>query len=288
MKVLLIGRTGQVGSEIHALLHARGIDHYATSRNELDLTALSTIQETMIQHTPDVVINASAYTAVDKAEEEIELAQTINHHAVKEMALFCEAKAIPFIHLSTDYVFDGKAKTPYKEDDPVNPLGVYGNSKYAGEEAIRALCSQHIILRISWVFGQNGHNFVKTMARLFREKDAVNVVDDQIGCPTPACDVAQLVLVMLGRLQDEPWGTYHYCGTPSVSWYGFAKKIREVMTGPLALKALNSITTEEYPTPAKRPAYSILNTEKMLETFGFAPLDWRLALRNVLELDDNE
>lgn len=288
MKILITGAQGQVGSELVKTVDASNFDVLAATRNELDITQ-SKIVETYIQlHKPDIVINAAAYTAVDKAEKESVLAETINHHGTENLAISCAKHNIPLFHISTDYIFDGSKSEPYLEDDNSLPLGVYGESKWLGEQAIRQHIQNFIILRVAWVFGTTGNNFVKTMLRLGKEKDEINVVADQYGGPSPANDISQTLVSLAKRYQQDkklPWGTYHYCGTPKTSWYEFATEIFKQANemGLISKKIqVSPITTIQYPTPAKRPANSMLNCSKLKDTFGIDMPDWRESLKQIL------
>ncbi|MCW8987444.1 MAG: dTDP-4-dehydrorhamnose reductase, partial [Gammaproteobacteria bacterium] len=274
MKLLITGAQGQVGAELVRIASQHDHDVIAASRSELDVTNKKNVIECITQHHPDIVINAAAYTAVDKAEEEIDTAYAINHTGAENLALACTELNIPLFHISTDYVFDGSKTTSYSEDDDISPLGVYGKSKWAGEESIRKQMDQFIILRVAWVFGAQGNNFVKTMLRLGRERDELGIVADQFGGPTPAVAIAGTLIYLAELYQKEntlKWGTYHYCGTSKTSWYEFAKEIfhQAHNTGLLNKEPnINSITTSEYPTPAKRPINSMLDCTRINNTFG--------------------
>lgn len=288
MKILITGAQGQVGSELVKTADASNFDVLAAARNQLDITQSNKVETYIQLHKPDIVINAAAYTAVDKAEKESILAETINHHGTENLAISCAKHNIPLFHISTDYVFDGSKLEPYLEDDNSLPLGVYGESKYQGEQAIRQHIQNYIILRVAWVFGATGNNFVKTMFRLGKEKDEINVVADQYGGPSPANDISQTLVSLAKRYQRDkklPWGTYHYCGTPKTSWYEFATEIFKQANemGLISKKIqVNPITTIQYPTPAKRPANSMLNCSKLKDTFGIDMPDWRESLKQVL------
>lgn len=297
MKILIFGANGQVGHELRSALKLGLQSSHSqfqiifSNRSTVDLAHTSSILDFLTQATPDVIVNASAYTAVDKAESEVNLAYLINEAAVKEMALFCKMNKSSLIHISTDYVFDGNREGAYVESDAVGPSGVYGSSKLAGENAIRDILDEHIILRTSWVFGVNGTNFVKTMLRLGKEKDDLGVVADQYGAPTSARAIAKTIAGIVDRITNKPesnqvWGTYHYSGFPFVSWAEFAKEIfeqaadRELMSAP---PTVNDIGTADYPTPAARPANSRLDCSKLKRTFGIEPDDWKSSLGLVLD-----
>lgn len=234
-----------------------------------------------------IVINAAAYTAVDKAEDEPELAYAVNTKGIENLAIACQKYNLPLIHLSTDYVFSGDSKQPYREDDLPNPLGVYGKSKLAGDQALINTWSKHIILRISWVFGKYGNNFVKTILKLAQERETLNIVGDQFGCPTPAADIARVLLILVGKIYSGKaiWGIYNYCGYPAVTWYDFAEKILEFAQGKylLKLQKMNKINTEQYPTKAKRPANSELLVEKIIRDYGIERSEWIEYLENIVK-----
>lgn len=287
MKIVLLGAKGQVGSEVAQLAKAQKLQLLAFDRDDFDVTDLAKTYQTLIEQCPDIVINCTAYTAVDKAQAECELAFHINRDAVAAMAKACTSLQIPLLHLSTDYVFNGKASQPYHENDPAAPLGVYGLSKWEGEERIRALHKQHIIIRTSWVFGVHGNNFVKTILRLAGEREQLKIVADQTGCPTAARDIAAMLLhiahiVIKGQ---TTWGTYHFCGQPSVTWHEFANTIVEYAAPimPICAKEIVPITTQQYPTPAQRPQYSVLNTDKIKNIFSLQIPDWRVELKHIIE-----
>lgn len=267
-KVLVTGAKGQVGSEIVKAVPA-GFTVIGLGSNDLDITNQQQVITAIAQHKPDLIINAAAYTAVDKAETDVETAYAVNEKAVALLAQAAHEADIPLFHISTDYVFDGQATTPYKETDPVNPQSVYGASKLAGEQALERINAKHIILRTSWVFGATGNNFVKTMLRLAKERDEISVVADQYGCPTSARSIAEVLWKLAEKYTQEnslPWGIYHFSNGPACTWYEFACEIFEqaVKAGVLAKKPIvNAISTAEYPTPAERPAWSVLDCGKI-------------------------
>ncbi len=295
MKILLTGANGQVGDALCRVLPAMGTVQ-ATTRDgrlpghvipchALDLGVAGAVADVVQAIAPDVVVNAAAYTAVDKAESEPDLAMRINADAVAELAQACAERDIPLLHYSTDYVFDGTATQPYRPDDPTAPLGVYGRSKLAGEQAIRTSGARHLILRTAWVYGLHGHNFLNTMLRLGAERDELRVVDDQIGCPTPAWLIAEVTAQIL-RQGIGNGGTQHLVSAGQTSWHGFAQAIMEraVATGRLAnAPQVHPIPTSAYPTPARRPAWSVLNTGGLQDTYAVALLDWRSALQTTLQ-----
>ncbi|MGB1033575.1 MAG: dTDP-4-dehydrorhamnose reductase [Primorskyibacter sp.] len=276
--ILVFGRTGQVATE----LARRAGGATFLGRDVADLTDPDACAAAIHAHRPRVVINAAAWTAVDKAEDEEATAQVVNGDAPAAMARACAALDIPFLHISTDYVFDGSGTVPWSEDDLVAPLGAYGRTKLAGEQGVRAAGGRHVILRTSWVFSAHGANFVKTMLRLSETRDALNIVEDQIGGPTPAADIAATLLAMAEAMQngsDLGWGTYHYGGAPAASWADFA---REIFAGANREVAVTGIPSSAFPTPAARPLNSRMAGAKLQRDFGIAPPDWRAGLRDVL------
>lgn len=278
MTLLVFGQTGQVATE----LARRAPDALYLGRAAADLADPEACAAAIAAHRPTGVINAAAYTAVDRAEEDEALATTINGAAPGAMARACAALDIPLVHISTDYVFDGTGETPWREHDPTAPLGAYGRSKLAGEEAVRGAGGAHAILRTSWVFSAHGANFVKTMLRLGRERDALRVVADQVGGPTPAGDIAATSLQVLDLLRKnrEKSGTYHYSGAPDTSWAGFARAIFDLA----GLKvAVEEIPTSAYPTPAARPLNSRLDCAQLETVFGITRPDWRAGLAAVVK-----
>ena len=297
MKVLVIGSTGQVGSELGGQLEdvfshvGQPLELDFASRLEVDVTDSEALATFLEQSAPNWIVNATAYTAVDNAESEQSLAFSVNERAVGCMADYCTANNACLLHISTDYVFDGSGDQPFIEDDAVSPLGVYGASKLAGEEAIRSVLPGHIILRTAWVFGKTGNNFVKTMLRLAGSRPELGVVGDQFGAPTSAVGlanaIATIVLGMSGTdASDKRWGTYHYTGNPFVSWADFAGEIfRQAVKKSMIphTPAVSAIGTEQYPTPAKRPANSRLDCSKIKDVFGIEPDDWRRSLGEMLD-----
>ena len=285
MKVLITGANGQVGYELIRQAETKGFDYCAFTRAELDITNRDAIEQTFGNCKPDVLINAAAYTAVDKAEDEPELAFAVNRDGVANLAKTCKVAAIPMTHISTDYVFDGTKKEAYTEEDVPNPLGVYGESKLAGEEALREILPHNIILRTSWVFSSHGNNFVKTILRLASEREELRVVADQYGCPTSAQVIAEAILLVMPQLMasTQKSGTYHFCQPEPTNWHGFAEKIVNTANKfiSLTVKKINPITTDEFPTRAKRPANSILDTGKFIETFEYSIPLWTDSLFHV-------
>jgi dTDP-4-dehydrorhamnose reductase len=285
MRVLVFGGDGQVGWEIRRLDGHAGHRVIAVPRREADITQPAEVMAAVRDAGAEVVVNPAAYTAVDRAETESELAFSVNRDGARNIAVACAKQSLPMIQISTDFVFDGSKQCAYAEDDPVGPLSVYGTSKEAGERAVRDTLDRHVILRTSWVFGALGQNFVKTMLSLAEEREELAVVNDQIGCPTPAADLAAAILDLLSSMSEGRWGTYHYCGAGRTSWYGFAEEIfaqyRRITGAPAP--RLRAITTAEFPTPATRPANSELDCSRFAAVFGFGPRPWRRGLAAVLD-----
>lgn len=286
MTILVTGAAGQLGRECveHGGSTVAGFD-----RSTLDITNAEALIATLDRINPKAVINAAAYTAVDKAEQDAATAFAINRDAVASLASACAKRHIPLLHVSTDYVFDGSKSTPYTEDDAVSPLGVYGASKEQGEAAVRLALSQHLIVRTSWVFGRYGANFVKTMLRLARERPELRVVADQQGAPTEAGDLAETLLALARRASSGeplPWGTYHYSGAPHTTWHGFAEAIvsraAELGLIPKRIPVL-PLAAHQYPTPARRPMNSRLDCSRIRAKLGLAIPDWHQSLDRVLQ-----
>lgn len=282
-KILITGANGQVGHALQAHSAAKTFTLAALSRDKMDITSEQSIMAAFDQHHPDIVINTAAYTAVDKAESEHAACAAANHTGAELLAMQCHQKQIPLIHLSTDYVFDGAGTSPYKEDDAVNPVNYYGKSKLLGEQAVRAHCEKHVILRVSGIFSRHGHNFLNTMLRLGNERDTLNVVADQTICPTSADDIATTLFTLCQQLNH--WGTYHYCSNPITNWHEFASTIFETAkkSGPIKVERVNAIQTEAYPTPATRPAYSVLDCSKIKRDYGITQSDWQQALNKLIK-----
>jgi len=286
MKILLIGGTGQVGSEIRLIANNNNIECISPSSSELNVTDNLSVNEIVKNNLPlDFVINASAYTAVDNAEDEIELAYSINRDGPKFLAQACAEYKIPLLHISTDYVFDGNANTPYIEESPMHPLGVYGKSKLEGEQAVRDALPKHIILRTAWVYGAHGNNFVKTMLRLGQTRPELSVVSDQFGCPTAAADIADAIVDIIFQLHDKPdnrWGTYHFCSADSTHWADFAKVIfrqAKAVDSEYPNVAVTPIPASEYSTKATRPNYSVLDCSRIEQSFNIKPPQWQRSLQ---------
>lgn len=286
MKLLVLGAQGQLGQELAALCAMRGIAARLMTRRECDVADASQILAALESTRPSVVVNAAAYTKVDQAEKEISLAQRAN---CEGPAILAEASAnlgVPLIHVSTDYVFDGSKSSAYVETDPVMPLGVYGLSKEAGERAIRVVQNRHIIVRTAWVYGTYGRNFLKTMLDLAATREGWGVVNDQVGNPTGTADLAVALLAAAEKTSRDSscWGTYHFAGQGDATWFEFAEEIvaaQAAFTG--RRPALRAIATEDYPTPARRPRNSRLNSDLFASVFGVRALPWRERTRDVVK-----
>lgn len=282
--VLAFGGGGQVARELTDEAGRKGMTLKAMSRAEVDIADADAVSQAISATLPAVVVNAAGYTKVDHSEAEPEQAYRSNAVGPGVVAQACAARGIPFVHLSTDYVFDGTKSSAYVEDDPVAPLGMYGRSKADGETAVRAAHDHHIILRTSWVYGVYGTNFLKTILRLARERDELRVVADQHGCPTGAADIAEAIMAIAPRLVQRwsAWGTYHFAGQGATTWYGFACEIVDAQAKVTGKRpAVRPITTAEYPTPARRPVNSQLDCSRFAALFGIRAMDWRERTRKV-------
>lgn len=293
MTVLVFGGNGQVGRELLRALAPLG-QVVATTRSGVlpdgsacetaDFGQPDSLPALLDRVQPSLVVNAAAYTAVDRAEQDVDAAFAANAQAPGAIAHWCAAHGVPFVHYSTDYVFDGQGTAPYREDEPTAPLGVYGTSKRDGEEAVRAAGGRHLIFRTAWVYAAHGTNFLRTMLRVGAERDQLRVVDDQIGTPTPAALIADVTAQALqhpGRLS----GTWHLTATGQTSWHGFAEAIfsEALATGVLAkVPTVEAIPSSEYPTPAKRPAWSVLDNRKLQQDFGIVLPTWQDGLKRVM------
>lgn len=269
-KVLITGGHGQLAQAILQHPSANEFTLCALSRQQLDITQISSIITAINQHKPDYIINTAAYTAVDKAEQEQFQADEINHLGTQNIAIACRKNVIPLLHISTDYVFDGNTKVAYTEEAPVNPINHYGLSKWNGEQAIREQWEQHIILRVSGTFSAYGHNYLKTMVKLAQEKPLLRIVRDQITCPTSASDIAGTLLQIIKQYSTA--GTYHFCSREAISWYEFTNKIIHQAKKyiPLTVQEVQAIKSVDYNAPAKRPAYSVLNCQKIAKDYGIS------------------
>ena len=275
--ILVFGKTGQIAIELQRLS-----DVLALGRDQADLSNPVACAQIIRAFAPSAVINAAAYTAVDKSEADEELATIINGDSPTAIAQVCAEMKIPFLHISSDYVFEGLGEEPWKPINITTPQNAYGRSKLIGEEGVLASGGIHAILRTSWVFSAHGNNFVKTMLRLSKTRDRLCVVTDQIGGPTPARDIANACLTIVQHLQDDPSksGTYHYSGKPNISWAEFAS---EIFVQASRSVTIIPITTAEYPTPAKRPLNSRMDCRLTYSTFGIEQPDWRLGLKEILK-----
>jgi dTDP-4-dehydrorhamnose reductase len=288
MRILVTGSNGQVGWELSRGGANKGFDILHRDRAALDITDQRAVDKEISGSGPSLVVNAAAYTAVDQAESEPKLAFGANRDGPANLASACAKAEIPLIHISTDYVFDGHKKGFYVETDPVAPMGVYGESKAAGEKEIRSSLPNHLIIRTSWVYGVRGNNFVKTMLRLGRERDVIQAVADQYGCPTYAADLADTIMLIAAQIQENrkiAWGTYHYCGKGLTSWYGLSEEIFSLAKqySSLRVKTIEAIHTPDYPTPAKRPLNSALDCSLIEKTFNIQPKPWRESLAQMIK-----
>lgn len=280
--ILVTGANGQLGMEFRALeKNYPGYRFLFTTREELPVNDEDAINAFFVKHAISHCINCAAYTAVDKAETEPEEAFKINAEAVKKLAEACQSHKAIFIHISTDYVFNGEGSSPYTETDPTSPVSVYGSSKLKGEALAREYCEETIIIRTSWVYSRYGKNFVKTMMRLMAEKESIGVVSDQFGAPTYAADLAEAILQIIRRFEKPASGIYHYSNLGLISWFDFARAIKEISKSNCTV---NPIETAAYPTPAKRPYYSVLETTKFRETFGISIPGWKESLEKCMAL----
>lgn len=285
-KFLITGANGQVGYCLTQQLQGKH-EILAVDRDELDITDQSAVKQAVENFCPDVIINAAAHTAVDRAETEVELSEAINVKGPQYLSEAANSVGATILHISTDYVFDGQRSGKYKESDTTDPQGVYGRTKLEGERAVAAANDKFIVLRTAWVFGEHGNNFVKTMLRLAKTRDTLGVVADQIGGPTYAGDIARTLIQIAEKIingEAVEYGVYHFTGEPYVSWCDFAKAIfAEAISQNVLEKAplVNAITTADYPTPAKRPANSCLDLTKIQQVFGIQPSDWQTALKNI-------
>jgi dTDP-4-dehydrorhamnose reductase len=283
MKTLIFGAAGQLGYELMRQGQALSLDIQGVDLPQTDITKMAQVIDVIAEYRPSLVVNAAAYTNVDGAESEPELATAINKDGPANLARACVEYNIPLIHISTDYVFDGEKGSPYRETDPVSPIGVYGRSKAEGESALQSVLNEHIILRTAWLYGSHGHNFVKTMVKLAREKEEIRVVSDQYGSPTSAADLAETILRISNIIQQGAaidWGMYHYCGRGIISWYEFAQAIVDMCrhNGKATVARVESIKTADYPTRVRRPPYSALDCSLINKHFGISPKPWQNSL----------
>ena len=283
-KILVFGANGQVGREIirRAGDAATGFDRV------IDISDAVAVRQAVGKHYPSAIVNVAGYTAVNQAETDIDAALRANRDGAAVLAEAASSANVPVVQISTDYVFDGAKRTPYREDDPVAPLNVYGRSKEEGERQVRSICAQHLILRTSWVFSPYGTNFLRTMLRLGAERPELRIVDDQTGCPTAAADLVGAILAVLAKAAEPgfaAWGTYHYRGGDILTWHGFAKLIFEQAARyGQTVPRLVPIESAAFPSKATRPAYSVLSTEKIARMFAIRPRPLRDSLRECLDV----
>ena len=270
MKILVTGANGMLGQDLCPILEDNEYEVYETDIHNLDITKIDEVEKVLKEEKPDIVIHCAAYTNVDKAEEDIETARLINKTGTENLAKICAEIEATIIYISTDYVFDGTKTSPYLPEDKTNPINNYGLTKLEGEEAIKKYCKKYYIARTSWLYGHHGKNFVETMISL-ANKDELKVVDDQIGCPTWTLELANGIVKLL---KEKEYGIYHVCGSNYTTWYGFAKEIFEQTNQKVNLKPCQ---TQEYPRPAKRPKYSVMQNNRICR-------DWKLALKDYIEL----
>ncbi|GAA0567115.1 dTDP-4-dehydrorhamnose reductase [Caenispirillum bisanense] len=287
-KVLIVGATGQVGRELARAAWPAGLRPVILDRFGLDVTDVARVRAVIAEQAPAVVVNATAYTAVDKAESDAETAFAVNRDGPRALAEGCAAAGAALVHISTDYVFDGRKDGAWVESDPVAPLGVYGASKAAGEQAVReALPEAHVILRTAWVYSPFGGNFVKTMLRVGAERDTLRVVADQHGCPTAAGDIARAIVTLCDGIaagRRDGFGTFHFAGAGPTTWHAFACAIFDLAARHgRKVPQVEAITTAEYPTPTTRPANSVLDCTAIERTWGIVPRPWRDALAEVID-----
>jgi dTDP-4-dehydrorhamnose reductase len=279
IKVLVTGANGQLGSEIKVLApNYPHFDFIFTDIDDFPLDQTVVIISNFNAIQPEIVINCAAYTAVDKAEQDQVVADAINHLAIATLASLCSESGAKLLHISTDYVFDGTSPIAYKEEDEPNPKSVYGVTKLAGEVACLKNCPESIIIRTAWVYSEFGNNFVKTMLRLMSERESLGVVNDQVGSPTYAADLAQVILTILDSDRWES-GIYHYSNAGEICWYDFAQDIKEIANKTCVI---NGIPASSYPTPAERPAYSLLDKSKIKAVYGIEPIDYKLSLKKMI------
>jgi dTDP-4-dehydrorhamnose reductase len=284
MRVLVTGGLGQLGHALTRAAWGPSTDLIVTDRRVCNMASPESIRDAVLGAKPDLVVNAAAYTAVDRAESEKDLAARINTEAPGVLADACAETGAALLHVSTDYVFDGRKQTPYREDDKVNPLGTYGRTKAAGERLVRERLDRAIILRTSWVFSATGQNFVKTILRLAGTGRDLRIVADQQGGPTDADDLAAAIVAIAGRIEADSavWGVFHFSGSPATTWHGFAEAIIAAALPAGARPKVVAIETAQYPTPAPRPANSILDGTRLEECYGIASPDWRIGLARVV------
>jgi len=285
--ILVFGAEGQTGRELIALASRRKIAAVGLSRAETDITQAEIVRAAIERHRPGLVVNAAGYTAVDRAESEPEAAHAANAEGAANLAMACASASVPLVHISTDYVFDGEKTAAYVESDPIAPLCVYGRTKAEGEAAVREAQPHHVILRTSWVYGAYGQNFLRTILRLATERDELRIVADQFGCPTATADIAEAILALAPRLVADPSvaGTYHFAGSGETTWHGLATEIvarQRPFTG--RNPHVVAIATADYPTPARRPANSVLDSSHFRAIFGYSAHPWQQRVAETVDL----
>lgn len=280
MKVLITGKNGQLGWEMVKQSPIYDLETIPLDKEKLDITNFKQLQSVIKKYKPEIIVNTAAYTSVDLAEKNENEAHEVNYHAVRNLAKICKERSILFIHVSTDYVFDGRKREPYLETDEVNPLNTYGLSKNKGEEEIRDILPQHIILRVSWVFGIHGNNFVKTILKLLNTKENLTIIDDQFGCPTSARSLAECIYAICIKYSDAKeieFGTFHFTNYPATTWYLFARDAVNLAFKNKILKKpviINPISCKEYDSIAERPINSVLSTKKIENSFKIPISNW--------------
>jgi dTDP-4-dehydrorhamnose reductase len=284
--ILIFGGGGQLGTELARAAKLKAIPYAAFRHAEVDISDAEAVSQALNDKRPNLVVNAAAFTRVDLAETEIEAARVVNEVGPGVIASACAARQTPLIHISTDYVFDGSKPGAYVESDPIAPLGVYGRTKADGEEAVRRAWPRHVILRTSWVYGEFGSNFLKTMLQLAKDRDELRVVADQTGCPTSTREIAHAILRIAPRLSVESaCGTYHFAGNGWTSWYGFASRIIAAQAEETGRRPkLIAIATKDYPTAARRPANSTFDCSHFESVFGFRANDWAQETDAIVKL----
>lgn len=287
-RVLVTGSRGQVGTELLRLAPNFYVQAIGRNRRELDICNPLTVTNEVEKLAPDVVVNTAAYTAVDKAEQDKEGAFAVNEAGAGNLARACADIGIPLIHISTDYVFDGRQQTPYSEDDPVRPICIYGESKLAGERTAINICTKTVVLRTAWVYSAYGTNFVKSMLHYGMQREELRVVNDQHGGPTAAHDIADTIWKIVKRLDDiaQPWGIYHYCGAPDTTWHAFSEEIFDEARRQgyeIKVRSVMEISSKDYPTPTPRPKNSVLDCKKIQAVFDIYQPNWRDSLKRVIE-----
>jgi len=282
--IWIIGSNGMLGQELCLTLEKADLKYVGTDK-EVDILNPIALAEKAKEISPDWIVNCSAYTAVDQAEDDSEMAYKINRDGVRNIAELANSLDIPIIHISTDYVFDGTSDTPLSEDAPTGPMGIYGASKLAGEDVLQKTCIKYFIIRTAWLYGQYGPNFVYTMLKLMNKLDSIKVIDDQIGSPSRTAELAELIKTVIGS-GSEDYGIYHFSGEGQCSWFDFAREIYRLgrLEGLIQSECnVNSCGSEEYPTKAERPAFSLLSKDKIGNVFSFKSKDWKTSLKRFIE-----